>query len=275
MNHSLDDLTSARGFNEFSYRIVYLRPTPYSDERFAVGLVADASDRLETKFVSTPAAIDLMTLIFGEDGVGQFQFAAGECRRLAFRCRSIADFDVPTDLLTLGEPLTAYTCDRSGFLASVLASSSAFLRFDDKKISEKISNAEAALFSDEVLDHVNRLHPFLGGRIFHQQVCVSDEMIDLPICGQRIFGAPVSFAIRDQRMRAEAYVAKFNWVRNHIPQTPRMYVLEPSRTVAETSERLARSVRELQSIADAAKVDVEISPSTSALAEMIVRDEAA
>lgn len=275
MTHELDKLISARGFTEFVYRIVYLRPTRYADERLAVGLVAEAIDRLETKFVSKPAAIDLMTHVFGEDGVGQFQFAAAEFRRNASDCRSIADFETTTDLLVLGEPLSAFTCDRAGFLASVLASSSTFLRYDEEKLSERLSNTEAALFSDEVLEHVNRLHPFLGGRIFHQQVCVSDETVDLPICGQRIFGAPVSFAIRDQRMRAEAYVAKFNWVRNHIPQTPRMYVLEPSRTVAEVSERLARSVREVRAIAEAARVEMEVSASTSSLAEMIVRDEAA
>ncbi len=275
MTHELNELISQHEFSEFTYRIVYLRPTRYAEEQFAVGLVAESTDRLETKFVSKPAAIDLMTHIFGEDGVGQFQFAVAELRRNALHCKSIAEFETATDLLTLGEPLSAYTCDRAGFLSSVIASSSVFLRYDEEKHSQRLSNTEAVHFSDEVLEHVNRLHPFLGGRIFHQQVTVCDETVDLPICGQRIFGAPVSFAIRDQRMRAEAYVAKFNWVRNHIPQTPRMYVLAPSRAVAEVSERLVRSVRELCAIAEAAKVEVEISASTGSLAEMIVRDEAA
>jgi hypothetical protein len=275
MNYSIDNFASLGKFDEFAYRIVYLRPSPYSDERLAVGLVADASDALETKLIASPAAIDLMTLIFGEDGAREFHLAAGELRRLASQSRSVADFEAPTDLLMLGEPLVAYTRDRAGFLTAALAASSTFLRFDATKISERISNTQAALFSDEVLDHVNRLHPFLGAQIFNQQVVVSDESVALPICGQKIFGAPISFAVRDQRMLAEAYVAKFNWIRNHISQTPRMYVLAPSRTVAQTAERLGRSIRELQSIAEAAKVDLGIFSSTGALAEMIIRDEAA
>jgi hypothetical protein len=276
MNFDPDNLVSAKRFEEFEYRVVYFRPSDYSAEQIAVGLLADAGARVDARFVSSAAALTLMAQLFGEGGVEQFQFASGELRRSLQRASKVEDVEMPSDLFFAGEPLVAYTADRNGLLASVLASSSALMRPGSSVVVEHVGPADAQIFAQEVMNEVSRLNPFLGGQIFHHRLDMDNgEVLDLPILGNKIFGAPVSFAARDHRMRAEAYVAKFNWARNRVPQEPRVYVRAPGEGPMETSERLERSVRELQAIAEASRVPVRICRSTEELAVAIVRDEEA
>jgi hypothetical protein len=157
---------------------------------------------------------------------------------------------------------------------SVLSSSSLFLRAGASKIVERLSSSEGARFSQDVIDHVCRLNPFLGDRIFHHRLDLQNgEVVDLPILGSQVFGAAVSFASRDYRLRAEAYVAKFNWLRRKLTQQPRVYVLSPSQPETDTTNRLERSVNELLTIAEASNVTVKIADSTEGLASAIAEDE--
>lgn len=275
MDLELDNLTKGHRFEEFLYRLVYFHPSPYSDERVAVGIVADGYPSIESTFVSTRSAIDLLAHLFGDTGVEQFQFAVAELRRALSHAPGIADIDIPTNILTVGEPVPAYTKDRAGFLSSVLAASSTLLRAGTTRVVEQLNSADTVAFSQEVMDEVSRLNPFLGNRIFHHRIKIRDgEIVDLPILGSRIFGAPISFATRDYRLRAEAYVAKFNWVRNHISQEPRIYIRAPSPTALDNTERLDRSIRELHQIAQASHVPIKMSYSTEELASAIVYEEA-
>jgi len=277
MTHfELDDMLQAERFDEFEYRLVYFRPSDYSDERIAVGIIADAGGRVEPRFVSTAAALTLMAQIFGESGVEQFQFASSEMRRALTRASRVSDVEPISDLLIPGEAHIAYTKDRAGLLGSVLASASALLRAGSSVVVERLTVVDAQIFSQEVMNEVTRLNPFLGDRIFHHQLNMDNgEVLDLPILGDKIFGAPISFAARDHRMRAEAYVAKFNWARKRVSQQPRVYVRAPVQGPMESVERLERSVRELKAIAEASRVPVRICDSTEELASAIVRDEAA
>jgi hypothetical protein len=266
----------ANRYTEFAYRLIYLRPSPYSEERIAVGLVADGNEHVEVRFLGGAGALDLMTLVFGEAGVEQFQFAAGELRRAARVCNSVESMELPTDLLVAGELAVAYTADRVGFVGSALSAASAFLRANSSNVIERVLAADAAHFSQEVLDEVSRLNPFLADRIFHRTVNMkSGVQVEVPILGDSIFGAPISFASRDHKMRAEAYVAKFNWIRNEVMQQPRIYVKTPSSVALDVNQRLERSVREISAIADAVDVPVVICESTEELALAIVKDEAA
>lgn len=77
---------------------------------------------------------------------------------------------MPSDLLISGESSIAYTKDRSGFFASVLASSSALLRVGSSVVAERIEPANAQIFSQEVMNEVSRLNPFLGDQIFHHRL---------------------------------------------------------------------------------------------------------
>lgn len=175
-----------------------------------------------------------------------------------------------------GDAHVAYTKDRAGLLGSVLASASALLRAGSSSVVERLTVVDAQIFSQEVMNEVTRLNPFLGDRIFHHQLNMDNgEVLELPILGDKIFGAPISFAARDHRMRAEAYVAKFNWARKRVSQQPRVYVRAPVQGPIEVAERLERSVRELTAIAEASRVPVRICESTEELASAIVRDEAA
>ena len=275
-NFDLELPSDAGSFKELTYRLVYFKPSHYSDERIAIGLVAQNGESLDVRLVASSNAIELMTLLFGESGVEQFQFAASEMRRMTRRCATLDEINMPTELLVTGEVLTAFTTDRASFLGSALSSASALLRANCSNVVERVAAAEAAHFSQEVLDEVCRLDPFLGDRIFNHTVKMkTGAEVDVPILGDKIFGAPVSFASRDYKMRAEAYIAKFNWIRREVRQKPRMYVRAPSAPALDVNQRLERSVRELSAIAKASDVPVIVCDSAEEIAMAILKDEAA
>jgi hypothetical protein len=98
-------------------------------------------------------------------------------------------------------------------------------------------------------------------------------VVSLPILGSHVFGAPVSFAGRDQSTKAEAYVAKFRWLRGQMHQEPRIYLLTPRDPRLES--RHDPSIRELCAIAEALEVPAQISESTEGMASQLLKDEAA
>jgi hypothetical protein len=262
-------------FEQFEYRLVYLRPTAYSDERIAVGLVAAARDHLEARFVSSVDSLELMSRIFGEAGVEQFQFAAAELRRALSRCASLDSLTVLTDLLVVGEKTAAFTQDRTGLLASILASASCLVRSEPSRNSDVVSSAPAVALTRDLFEQVSRLNPLVAHELFNKKIKIEGDTVDLPICGTKIFGAPVSYAARDLRMRAESYVAKFVWLRQHLSQQPRVYLLTPQEGTTDVPARLDSNIRELRAIAVASNVPLKTSDSTEELATLIIQEEAA
>lgn len=265
---TLDDLASAGAFNEFEYQLVYLRPSEYTDERIAVGLVTESSGRLDGRFVSSVAALDTMSRLIGEHGVEQFQFAISELRRLLPRTEALSSLRIPTDLLVTGEKQVAFTSDRSGLVSSILATS-CLMRSGPERQVETARATPPLGFSKDVFDRVNRLNPLVADRIFNQTVTVESEQIELPIFGDRVFGAPVSFVGKDQSMRTESYIAKFRWLRSHLHQKPRVYVLRPGDHDCDIR------LRKLHAIAEASDVPLIVSETTEEIATQILQDEAA
>jgi hypothetical protein len=262
-------------FEEFEYRLVYLRPTAYSDERIAVGLIAGAHDHLESRFVSSVDSLEVMARIFGESGVEQYHFATAELRRAISRCVSLDSMTMPSDLLVVGEKTPAFTMDRNGLMASILASASCLVRSEPSRGSEVVSSAPTNSLSRDLFEHVSRLNPLVAHDLFNQKIKIEGDMVELPIYGSRIFGAPVSFAARDLRMRAESYVAKFVWLRQHLRQQPRVYLLTPQEGSADVTARLDSSIRELRAIAEASDMPLKASGSAEEMATLIIQEEAA
>lgn len=272
----LEGLTEGRVFEEFEYRLLYLRPTPYADERIAVGLVAGREDGLEARFISSAAALQLMEQVFGENTVEQFQFAAAEVRRAISARGNVDGFAVPTDLFVAGEKLAAFTHDRDGLLSSVLTAASCLVRSGIEKSVETLTPPPPVQLQKDLFDQVNRLNPFIGERIFNNKFKANTgQVVNLPILGERIFGAPVSFAAKEQMMKAESYVAKFHWLHSQMKQEPKIYLLAPGATDGEAPARLDPSIRELRAIAEASSVSLKISDSTERMATQILKDEAA
>jgi hypothetical protein len=278
MTDPLNSVILSGEFEQLDYRVVYLRPSAYSDERIAVAIVAGSSNRLESRFVSTVASLDLMTRIFGEDGVEQFHFAADELRRIVSKTTTLDTLEMPTDLLVAGDKMSAYTSDRVGLLTSILASSSCLVRTDSPRSGEVFTSQQSAKLSKALFCHVSLLDPFIARDLFNRKIVVgAGETVELPILGTRIFGAPVSFsgAGSDQKMRAESYVAKFHWLKKYLRQQPTVYILSPSEGSRDASLRIDANIRELREVAEASKVNLRMSDSTEELASYIVRDEAA
>lgn len=275
MNGTTLDWTTERVFEEFEYRLLYLRPSPYADERIAVGVASGGTGKLDVRFVSSISAIELLSRLFGDEAVEQYHFAAAELRRAVRTMGSLDEFAIPTDLFVAGETMTAVTEDREGLLSSVLASSSCLLRPSTPRTADVLTTTTAVGLQRDLFEQVSLLNPFLGERIFNRKfTAASGEVVKLPILGERIFGAPVSFVAKDQSMAAEAYVAKFHWLRGQMAQQPRIYVLAPQDLRGELPAR-GSGIRELRAIAEALDVPVEISETTRAMASQVLKDEAA
>lgn len=259
-----------RSFEEFEYQLVYIRPSPHLDERIAVGVVASAPRKLELRLVSSVASLHAMSQVLGGEGVEQFQFAAAELRRTLTRAAGLDSLRLPTDLFVLGERQSAFTSDRAGLLSSILASSCLVRNGPSRRIEAESSPASDV--SKDIASHVSRLNPLIAEQIFNRKVRVETDEMKLPIFGRKIFGAPVSFASRDQSLQTEAYIAKFRWLRQSLQREPRIYVLHPeSSSVEDGNNRL----RKLEAIARASDVALKISASAEEIAAQIVREEAA
>lgn len=269
------------GVERFEYRILYLRPNQHSDERLSVGLIATKKDGLELALVSSPPALDALTRLIGEPGTEQFHFASAELRRRTTVADSWDQLVMPTDLLDLGQTFRASTCDRRGFLTSVLQSSSVLHKGVSPRANEVIGTVPAGRVSSELYHHISLLNPLKADELFHQKVSLpsngSTEEIELPILGQRVFGAPVSYLLAkaDQKMRAEAYIAKLNWLRKYLEPRPAVYVLAPSDETGSIAQKAVAGVRELREVAHAARVDLTVSQSISEMAKRVIDDEAA
>jgi hypothetical protein len=278
MTDTLSNLAVGSEFEQLDYRVVYLRPSAHSDERIAVAIVASTPERLESRFISSVASLELLTRICGEDGVEQFHFAANELRRVISKTSGLDALEMPTDLFVAGEKMAAFTSDRIGLLTSILASASCLIRADSPRASEVFSTQHSAKLSKALFNHVSLLNPFIAKEIFNQKVDVGHgETVELPILGMRIFGAPVSFAgaAADQKMRVESYVAKLHWLKRYLnQQQATMYILSPSEVSRDASLRIDSNIRELREVAEASSVKFRMSESTEELASYIVRDEA-
>lgn len=126
-------------YEQFEYQLVYLRPTAHAEEQLTVGVIAMSNSGFELRLVSSVAALDLMTKIVGDSGVEQFHFAAGELRRSVSRLDSWESLAMTTDLLIVGEKISAFTRDRSGLLTSVLASASSLIRGSSTRAGEVVT----------------------------------------------------------------------------------------------------------------------------------------
>jgi hypothetical protein len=275
MSNMPDDCVAGPGFEEFEYRLVYMRPSEYSDERIAVGLIASAQNGLEARFVSSVDSLDLMAHIFGQGGLEQFHFATAELRRALRQAPSLDLVTMPTDLLEAGEKTSAFTADRGGLLLSILASSSCLVRSESSRSREVFSPPPMLSLADDLFEQVTRLNPIVAQDMFNRKIKIDGKTVELPIYGNRIFGAPVSFVSKDLKMRAESYVARFVWLRQHLRQKPRLYLLTRQEGSEVISARSDSSVDELRAIAEASKVLLKTSDSTEEMATLIIQEEAA
>jgi len=175
-----------------------------------------------------------------------------------------------------GEKLAAVTHDREGLLANLLAAASCLVRMGAARSVDPFTPPPPSQLQRDLFERVSRLNPFVGRRIFNNKFTASTgQIVTLPILGDRIFGAPISFAAREQMMKAESYVAKFRWLNGQMPQEPRIYLLAPGDGREERATHADPGIRELRAIAEASGVPLKISASTEGMASQILKDEAA
>lgn len=263
-------------FEEMHYRLIYLRPSASSDEQLVVGVIAERERRLQARMMSAPSSVAHLTRLLGEDGVEQFQFAASELRRAVSMVNQLDALRLPSQLLVAGERQFAIAADPASMMESILKSASSLARLGGYSPVESVASAGSVTLKRDLYQHVSRIYPLAADKLFDQRVVVkTGEEVQLPILGQRIYGAAVSFATSDQRTVTEAFLAKFHWLRVLLPQQPRVYILGPDESRKQSSLKTVASIREIEAIATSLNVPIRVVDSTEEMALRIVRDEAA
>ena len=279
MSTSYENLLNESLYEQFEYRLVYLRPNVNSDERLTAGIIAMLAGGFELRLLSSIPALNLLSQLIGASGVEQFHFAAREFRRVVRDLESWSSLVLPTGLFILGPKKPTFTRDRIGFLMHELSSASLLMPRESTRANQVLPLSTTKSVSRELYHEVSLLNPMLAQRIFYKPVTtVKDRKVTLPILGDSVFGATVSLSNvnPDQKMRARAHVAKLRWLRDFLrQQRPKLYALAPSDGTKANAARIYEEVRELRAIANASEVELAISGSMQQLATCVVADEAA
>src|SRR5262249_30283704 len=160
--------------------------------------------RLQVRLLSSVAPLALMATLLGEGGVEQYHFAADELRRAVTKSSALDGVTFPTSLLVAGDVLSACTKDREGLLTSILASSSCLVRSDTTIANPFPNTPHQPRLITALCEHVSVLQPLVARDLFNQKVVVENNTVEIPILGNRIFGAPVSFCsgLAEQKTKA-------------------------------------------------------------------------
>ena len=79
MENKNQNLLDESLYEQFEYRLVYLLPSAHAEERLTVGVVAMSNHGFELRLVSSVAALDLMTTLFGESRWSSFTLQRVSC----------------------------------------------------------------------------------------------------------------------------------------------------------------------------------------------------
>lgn len=262
------------------YRFVYFRPNPYSEEQLTVGMIlVTADDERFSRFISTRFSNDLFAVIFGQQALEQFHFATNLMRKVFnASSRPIEMEESPTDLLEFGRVIRAMLEDVQQFMTSTLNLSSSLTR-PVKYSDDSMSAVGQSRLRDELFFAATAVDSAVASRIFNGiKVPVGSSKIEVPIFGDRILGAPVSFSstrIETSLKIAEAFISKFNFVRRVYNRQPVVYVLAPFEDTGGNKKALRDGLEELSMVADANQAAVKIEFDISDMARTVLLDEAA
>lgn len=261
-------------------RVVYMRPNRFSDEAIAVAVLVSAHNAVYCSCVTAVAAMDALACLYGHGALDQLNFALNTLQIWAQRTQSdLADIEPPSDLLQYG-PLRQVSCeDPRGFGREFLEMSSSLYRnynctpdVDLVIHQERICRDLYARASQ--FDALRATRLFRGTKI----EMPGRPAIDIPIFGNKIFGAPISFVTRkvaNAKMRAEAMIARFNYARRILERESVLYVLLPSIQLTRNSQSVDGSLEELEMVANANEVKLRHERNIDELAKAILFDDVA
>lgn len=262
-------------------RIVYLRPNMYSEEQITVGIViANQSGSVFRTIVNSEVARSTLRSFFSEEVEEQALEDLNLLEQKVKQASSLSFVESPSGLLRLG-PISEVSCsDPLRFAQDLLEVSSSLFRTYHCATRTSDSVGQDVIAS-QLYDSVTQLNVIKATGLFRgAEVRVSDGFsIKLPICGERIFGSPVSLVtpkVATAKTQAAALIAKYSVARKILHRRPAIYVLAPSRAQRGINHELVEnSLIELSAIASELNVLLRHERNLSELAYALLKDEAA
>lgn len=262
-------------------RLVYMKPNEYSDESLAVGVLVRHELGCEFSYVASEAAYTALGCLYGIEAKEQLIYGLDVLRRRIYSGSDIFETgNSPTSLLKFSS-IDHVTCSNPKTYASdfLKISSSLYRNYDCMQGSSDYVGQDTIkldLYKRASLLDAIKATKIFEGRKFD---LLSKGKVEIPIYGEKIFGAPISFVtkrVSTAKVQAEAYIAKFNYVKqilNH--QSAALYILMPTLDKDINHKIVKSSIDELYEIAKANDVILRCEKDPNELAHIILNDEVA
>lgn len=267
--------------SEVSRKVVYLKPNDYSDESLAIGVIVEHQNGVDFSYVSSQSASDALHCLYGSEAPEQLNYAIRILKDNIYSDYFDINNDITaTSLLKFG-PVTKTEClNPAKYSRDYLEiASSLYRNYDCNFVNNTyISQDEVRTSLYDIASHINA---FTASKLFKGEKLKlpNKKTIDIPIVGDNFFGAPVSFVtkkVSDAKTRAEAYIAKFNYVRERWDKEYSViYVLEPSPSHKVNKYLVNDSISELVLVGAANGVEIKHENCMDKLANVILSDAAA
>lgn len=262
-------------------RVVYLKPNEYSDESLAVGVLVHHDLGYEFSYVASEAAYAALDCLYGAEAREQLIFGIDVLRKQIYSGSDIFEKgNSPTSLLRFSS-VEHVSCDNPKKYASdfLKISSSLYRNYECTQGANDYIGQD--IIKLDLYKRASLLDAIKATKLFEGRKFELPEKgkVNIPIYGERIFGAPISFVtkrVSSAKVQAEAYIARFNYVKQLLDnQRSVLYILTPTLDKNVNHKIVKSSIDELYEIAKANDVILRCEKDPNELAHMILEDEVA
>lgn len=280
MIKELEKIEQTLRLGEIAYRLVYFRPSPYSDEALVVGVLLSADRTVYLRTIQSESAYSALAHLFGENGKEQVSFAIDLLRSHVDKIADHLDtLGSPSDIISLGAVNRGVCGDPQGFAHDLLEMSSSLFRSYSSPLGQSgyITQEEISFC---LFDNVTKLNALKATILFKGlEVPLSKQStVRVPISGDRVIGGSVSLVTKQvgaAKTQAEALIAKYSVAGRIVDKKPAIYVLVPGSESKVNQKEVDASLFELRDVAEGHNVLVRHERSLPELAQALLRDEAA
>lgn len=269
---------------EISTRAIYLKPNAYSDESICIGVLYEDKSKVGIKSNQSLQAYEVLKLMYGDDLVENLTFSLKLLYESVSKGSNIlSEITVPTDILSFG-PLTLASVENTQNYVSDLLRISSSLYRNYRVVTDRDNSKSQEAVVKEFKQAIVDINPLLGRKIVEtKKVQVRDKrMIEIPIYGEKIIGAPISISISKPGLSidlGEAYIAKLNWARKALKEKQTfersaiIYVYVPEMVEDKQRNKIEDGIYELEEIGKASSINVFSSHDMTTLAKKVYEHE--
>lgn len=276
----LEKIEHTMRIKEIAYRLVYMRPNPYSEEALTIGVLLSCDNITYLRTIQSESAYSALGSLFGENGKEQISFALSVLRSHADKTSDpLNSFESPADIISLGTTTHGVCEHPERFAHDLLEISSSLYRTYTSPLvsSEYVTQDEVSSY---LFESVTKLNALKATTLFKGlQVQLSKQSaVKVPISGDRIIGGAVSMVTKQigaAKTQAEAQIARYSIAGRVVNRQPAIYVLTPGSESKVSQKEIDSNLSELCAIAEGLDVWIRHERDLPELAQAVLRDEAA